>query len=418
MKIRMLRVDNLKGVKHVEIKPGENVIVIAGNNGAGKTSVLDAVAWGLLGGREMEKTPKPIREGEEEAKVVIELDDFIVQKKWTDKTKTGYLQVVGKDNTKYSRPQELLSGFIGKLTFDPGEFSELRAKEQRFMLVDLVGIKDKLAVLDEKRGKLFDERTLVSRDVRKTEAIFEALPIPDKDLPENPVSVMEISGKLRRAIEANNDIDMVKNAVGRNKENLENYNEEIDMLMQKIDSLKVNIETENKSLENNLKFIKGSQTIDIKPIEEEIQKAEMVNSRISEAREFRELDKKLQGITGEVKTLSGAIGKLDNEKEATIKDAPMPIEGLGIEDDFVSFRGIPYNQLSKSEQIKVSVKIAMAMNPDLRVILMTYGSLLDDDAMDYMEKVSKEEDYQIWVERISIDKYSDVILVDGEVKEA
>ena len=94
----------------------------------------------------------------------------------------------------------------------------------------------------------------------------------------------------------------------------------------------------------------------------------------------------------------------------------MPIKGLGIEDEFVSFHGIAYNQLAKSEQIKVSVKIAMAMNPTLRVILMTYGSLLDDTTMEYMEKVSKEEDYQIWIERVSIDKFADIILVDGEVK--
>ncbi|GAH82597.1 unnamed protein product, partial [marine sediment metagenome] len=69
------------------------------------------------------------------------------------------------------------------------------------------------------------------------------------------------------------------------------------------------------------------------------------------------------------------------------------------------------------EQLKVSISMAMAMNPKLRVIRITDGSLLDDDNMKVIEEMANKFDYQIWLERVAVDKFADIVLVDGEVKE-
>ena len=50
MKINKLEIDNVKRVKAVSLKPTENgLTIIGGNNGQGKTSILDAIAWTLGG---------------------------------------------------------------------------------------------------------------------------------------------------------------------------------------------------------------------------------------------------------------------------------------------------------------------------------------------------------------------------------
>lgn len=52
MKINKLEIENVKRVKAVKIEPTANgLTIIGGNNNQGKTSVLDAIAWGFRWGQ-------------------------------------------------------------------------------------------------------------------------------------------------------------------------------------------------------------------------------------------------------------------------------------------------------------------------------------------------------------------------------
>ena len=129
MRIIKLQSENVKKVKAIEITPKEDVIIISGNNGQGKTSVLDSIWYALQGGSGLKGTPMPIRKGEKRASVTLTLDDFIVTRTWTADDKT-YLKVTNREGLTYNSPQELLDGFIGALTFDPLEFAGMKEKDQ------------------------------------------------------------------------------------------------------------------------------------------------------------------------------------------------------------------------------------------------------------------------------------------------
>src|SRR5690625_2856485 len=62
IKINKLEIENVKRVKAVKIEPTINgITVIGGKNRQGKTSILDAIAWGLGGNRH--RPSKAKREG-------------------------------------------------------------------------------------------------------------------------------------------------------------------------------------------------------------------------------------------------------------------------------------------------------------------------------------------------------------------
>ena len=56
------------------------------------------------------------------------------------------------------------------------------------------------------------------------------------------------------------------------------------------------------------------------------------------------------------------------------------------------------------------------MNPELRVILIRNGSLLDEDNLSLITSMAKESDYQVWIERVGKDKHHQIIIEDGMVE--
>jgi hypothetical protein len=102
-------------------------------------------------------------------------------------------------------------------------------------------------------------------------------------------------------------------------------------------------------------------------------------------------------------------------KTAAIAAAKMPIEGLALEGGRVLFKGIPLDQASSAEQLRVSTAIAMSSNPELRVIRIKDGSLLDPDGMTMLKGMAKENDFQIWIERVADSDPIAIVIEDGNV---
>ncbi len=100
MKIIEFRAERFKRLSAVEITPEGNTVIISGKNGQGKSSVLDAI-WLALGGGNATKdsaTTVPIKEGEKDAVVRLDLGDMVVTRKWTASGST--LTVEGADGRK------------------------------------------------------------------------------------------------------------------------------------------------------------------------------------------------------------------------------------------------------------------------------------------------------------------------------
>ena len=117
MKIISLKAENVKRLHAVEITPDGNVVVISGRNGQGKTSVLDSIAMALGGASASKLTTKPIREGQKEASVTVDLGDFTVTRKW--RGSNSNLSVMSKDGAEFRSPQRFLDEKLGALSFDP-----------------------------------------------------------------------------------------------------------------------------------------------------------------------------------------------------------------------------------------------------------------------------------------------------------
>ena len=196
MKIVSLQAENVKKIRAIEIEPDGSLVVVGGRNGAGKSSVLDSIAY-ALGGRALCPS-RPIRNGETAARARVDLGDLVIERTWTEKG--TYLSVRTGDGFQAPSPQAVLDKLVGRLSFDPLAFVAMPPREQVETLRELVGLD--FADIDAERDQLYRDRTHNGHDIKRLEGQLASMP-EDPDAPARPVSVSALMNELKAAREHN-----------------------------------------------------------------------------------------------------------------------------------------------------------------------------------------------------------------------
>jgi recombinational DNA repair ATPase RecF len=403
MKIIQLKSENVKKIKAIEITPKDNVVIISGKNGQGKTSVLDSI-WYALEGRSLKNTPKPIREGESKAEVTLTIDDIVITRKWTANNKT-YLKVTNKEGLSYNSPQELLDSFIGKLTFDPLEFAQMKDNVQRDLLLKVTDLN--IDKWDNEILELREKRRIQGQQVKMLSGEREEITL-DK-LPNEFVSISKLQEEYEKGLRHNQEIEYAEESLEESQNELMSLEEQLREIQQRIKQVKGEINETEANLEN-------AEKIDTDSIKAKINNAENINNQIRAKQRNDSMDKKQKEAQKIYDDFTEKINKILKAKEEALAKAKMPIEGLGISETGVTYKDIPFSQLSSSEQLKISLSIAIALNPKLKVIRITDGSLLDDDNMKLIKEMATNWDYQVWIERVNDQNEIAFIIEDGEIK--
>lgn len=396
-KIIRLSSTNYKRLKAVEIQPDPsgNLVIVAGKNGQGKSSVLDSIT-AALGGVNAKTTPKPIRDGEDRAEIVLETEDLIVTRRFTGSGST--LTVATPDGAKFSKGQAKLDDLLGKLSLDPLAFTQLSDREQLATLLDLVDISEDIPALDAQRKTAYDQRMEVGRQGK---AIGDVT--VDKNLPTEETSASEIIGKIRDAQRAHQEYADAR--------------EGLSMAEAKVAELKAELANWEATVAERQKALDAlpNELPSIEHWESKLSSVEESNAAIRANNDARsQADRKAQ-LRDQYTELSGQIEKLDKRKADALAAADFPVDGLAFDTEGVIYQGVPFKQASSAEQLRVSLAMAIALNPSLRVIRIADGSLLDGDNLALIESMAREHDFQVWIEIVGNGDGTGVVIEDGEV---
>ena len=386
-------------IKAVEITPSGSMVVIGGKNEQGKTSLLDSIQM-ALGGKKMVPL-KPIRLGEDVGKIRVETDDLIITRIFSD---TGdQIKVTTKDGAVYSAPQRILNKLFSDLTFDPLEFSNMDNSKQTETLKSLAGLD--FTEHDAKREKIYMTRRDINRDLKIEQARLSEMKTHN-DVPVAEVSVEGLLNKFRDAEKFNREQDNKRQSKNSLEEEITEIKQVIENLLQKI--------KENEEELSKIGEIKNN--IDMEPIKTEIAASDVLNAKIRENQAYHKKAEECNKLSNKSDQYTVDIEKMDEEKVAKIKSAKLPIEGLGIDEHGITYNSLPFNQCSHAQKLRISVSMGIAMNPELRILLIRDGSLLDKDNLAMIRDMAEKEDAQLWVERVGEGEECSVIIEDGTVK--
>lgn len=402
MKIINLQGENFKRMKAFDITPHGNTVTIAGKNGQGKTSVLDSIVMALAGKNSdvAKLNTKPIREGEKTAFVTVTTDDYIITRKWTEKD--SYLEMTNKAGIAYKSPQALLDQMVGDLCFDPLEFSRMKSKEQREALLGIVKLDIDLEEWERDYKLKYDQRTAVGNQGKALQGKVDTTPVPPVDTPEEEVSIADLMKQLHDDEEHNRVWEQNNEAKVKNDARIKELEDELAQRR----------EADNTYV-TRIAALAGVRPLD--ELKAKLSSAEDTNRMVRQKRERAATQAEAEKYTAEYAKITQELQIMASDKALKLAGAQFPIAGLSFTDEGVTYKGIPFPQCSAAEQLKVSMAIAMAKNPKLRVIRITDGSLLDEDNMKVLAEMADKNDFQIWVEKVDSSGQVGIVISDGEV---
>jgi DNA repair exonuclease SbcCD ATPase subunit len=405
MKIVHLLTENVKRLKAVEVNPGgANVVVVGGKNGAGKSSLLDSIMYALAGDKALPE--KPVRRGQEKAEITIDLGEYVV-KKTIKADGSVELKVKTANGVPQKSPQGILNALCGNLTFDPTEFARMKPKEQVELLKKMVGLD--FTAMDNEKAARAQERLEIGRVVDQLKGQLEAMPYDDT-APAEPESAIELQKKIKEAREHNASIDNKKSVYLAAESELKRLNAELERIQQQLQVLT----SERDTMVN---VIESLQPAPEAALVQQLDSLIVTNNKIAANKAKDEVRAKLQQQSSKYDALTETLSRIDRQKSEALAAAKFPVASLSFDDTGVLVNRVPFIQASAAERLRVSLAMGMALNPQLRIMIVRDGSLCDEDSLRLIHEMAEAHDYQIWLEKVTTDgEDAAVIIEDGSAK--
>lgn len=410
--ILKLHVENFKRIKVATIEPDETgAVILTGKNGHGKTSLMDSIMFGIGGPKAMRGASLEglVHDDADQANIFLDLGDMTVER--IIRNGTQAVKVQTKDG-KLASPQSVLDALYSRYTFDPLEFTLLNARQQRDALMALVTLDVDIDQLDADRAAAFDERTALSRRIKDLGAVPEI----DESLPSDEVSAAAVLERISVAQGV-----VASNLAGHQE--LVRLRDESRFQLENISAIRMQLEQLEKQAQVTLEKITEQEQVvaghevpeDLDVLKVELASVEATNAAIRANNTAREIGVAIEAVTAEHDGLTEKINGIDKERAGALERAEFPIDGLGFDADGVTFNGRPFSAACSAEQIRVSMGIAIAANPNLKIARIMNGSLLDSDSLKIVSDMARDSGSQVWIEMVDHGGGVGFILEDGEL---
>lgn len=395
-------VTNFKGVREITLSPTGALVVVAGANGAGKSSFIDAFVE-LFDPRGTRLTPKPIHAGEDEARAEFTDTDLGIRvvRTWR-KNDAGKLEVFATDGAKYGKPAEMVAELTGGLIFDPVAFLNLSERDQRDALLAKVDLPFDVDALAREKAGAEQRRLEAGREVKRLQGALSSMP-NHVDVPDEEISAQVIIDEIQDAQEFERQGEQLRRSLTeataliltreQRVEDLEKQLERARAALKEADDDRARIADDLKRWEDT----PGRANIDA--LRARLSVADEINAKVRAKRERQKVAEQLEAAQYAWESYDTQLESIDAVKREGLAAAVFPVDGLSVTDDGVTFEGIPFSQVNSAARRKVAFAIATAGEPKLRLVIIRDGDLLDSDSLAAIRELAEQRGYTVLVER-------------------
>lgn len=410
VKITQFELENVKRIKAVNVEPQENgLTVIGGRNNQGKTSVLDAIAWAL--GGDKFKPSSAMREGSNVPPVLqIKLSNGLIVER---RGKNSDLKVIDPSGNRAG--QQLLNEFVSQFALDIPKFMESNNKKKADILLQIIGVGDQLFELEQKEEELYNKRRYIGQlaDSKKKHAA-EMTSYPDA--PIDLISASQLIQEQQEILARNGENQRKREKVVELKREYDLIDNEIRSLQSKIRELvdkRNKLSDDLRIAETNARDLQDESTAEL---EKSIADIDIVNSRVRANLDKMHAETEAKQYIEQYDDLTNQIDKVRKEKYDLLNSAELPLPGLSVENGELTYNGFKWDNLSGSDQLKVTTAIVRKLNPNCGFVLLDKLEQMDEETLREFGEWLEAEGLQAIATRVSTGGECSIIIEDGYVK--
>lgn len=400
-----LYAENVKTVRAVFLDlEGKTMFSIGGKNGAGKSTMLQCLMMSLMGGRVIPEDP--IRHGERHAQVrtilghngdpvlTIELDLSVASKP----------RLVVKDATgsPIATPQTVLNTLYEHIGFDPLEFSKFDETKQRDIICRLVGLD--FTEDDKQMAAATEARKKANSSVKEYDAKFKGMPT-HKGVPAVETSVSDVLAELKAARAHNEVRKAALSTVGTARGKVSAAEKLVVDLEKELAEARDALVAQRKNqtdAESALSALAPANDTDA--LEKKAEEAEQTNQKVRANAARAEVEKKIREFETEAAKHDKQITDIKASRVKAISAAKFPVPELSFTvDGELLFNGSLLKEASAGQKLRLSVAIAIALNPTMKCITIQQGNLLDKASMTMIRDMAADAGVQVLMEMVSED---------------
>lgn len=411
MKINSLEVENVKRIKAVKLQPSANgLTTIGGNNGQGKTSVLDSIAWALGGDRF--RPSMPAREGSVIPPVikVVMSNGLVVERKG----KNSALTVTDPDGKKAG--QTLLNDFVEELALNLPKFLQSSGKEKANTLLQVIGVGPQLEELERQEKEIYQERLYVGRTADQKKKFAAEQPFWP-DVPEDLVSPSELIAEQQEILARNGQREQWKRQYDDIMRARLQADEQIRELETKLRELKArakDLEQQSIAAQKSPAELKMESA---EELEASIANVEEINAKVRANLSKAKAEDDAREFARQYDELTARLNETRQAKADLLKGAKLPLPGLLVEDGELTYHGQKWDNMSGADQLKVGTAIVKALNPKCGFVLMDKLEQMDPDTLREFGFWLEDEGLQVIATRVSTGNECSIIIEDGMIAE-
>lgn len=404
VKINKLEIENVKRVKAVKLEPTANgLTIIGGRNGQGKTSILDSIAWALGGNKY--KPSQAQREGSVlPPNLHIVLDNGLEIRR---DGKNSDLKVIDPSGNKAG--QQLLNSFVEEFSINLPKFIEANNSEKAKTLLQIIGVGEQLAVLEQQENEKYNQRTTIGQ-IADQKKKFAAEQVYYPDAPKDLVSVSELITQQQSILAKNGENARLRSQRDQLAQLKDNLDSEIDRLIAERADIEAKLEIAEKS------------TLDLhdestEQLEQNIAQVEQINLKVRANLDKDKANEDAQNYKDQYDGLTSEIEDIRLEKTKLLDNADLPLPGLSVAEGELLYNGQKWDNMSGAEQLKVSTAIVRKLNPECGFILVDKLEQFDLETLNEFGQWAETEQLQIIATRVSTGDECSIIITDGYSEE-
>ncbi|MDF2649832.1 MAG: chromosome segregation protein [Paenibacillus sp.] len=409
IKINKLEIENVKRVKAVKIEPTTNgITIVGGKNNQGKTSVLDAIAWGL-GGNKYRPS-----QAEREGSVVppylhIVLSNGLIVER---KGKNSDLKVIDPNGQKGG--QQLLDSFVEELAIDLPKFMNSTSKEKANILLRIIGVGSKLHELEVKEQEVYNRRHTIGQ-IADQKAKFAKEQPYFTDAPKEPISASELIQQQQSILAKNGLNQQKRQRVNQIQSEFEQQGREVVRLTAILNAA----QEKYTQLQNDL-AIAQKDALDLhdestQELETNIRQIDEINRKVRANLDKDKAETDASDYRVQYEQLTTEINGIRQQKTDLLTSADLPLPGLTVEDGELLYKGQRWDNMSGSDQLKVATAIVRKLKPSCGFILLDKLEQMDLETLNEFGQWLEREGLQAIATRVSTGEECSILIQDGYV---